>query len=111
MRSGAAFKRERRRGLPRFDVALVLAGARLGELMLQTCAFDFDAVPPGTPAVVMTSMVGVGVTVALGTETELVQRTYRLWSDGSYGDYLWTTLVGIAEELGGGAVGLDALPT
>ena len=34
---------------------------------------------------------------------------YRVWCDGTYGAWLWKTLVEIARELGGGPVGLDAL--
>ncbi|MFX7329057.1 hypothetical protein ABTI69_19930, partial [Acinetobacter baumannii] len=56
---------------------------------------------------VMTSMVGVGVTaIAL----DGADGTYfRLWCDGTYGGYLWATLVEVAADLGGGAVGLEAL--
>ena len=34
---------------------------------------------------------------------------YRIWCDGTYGAYLWDTLLEIAIELGGGAVGLTAV--
>jgi sarcosine oxidase subunit gamma len=33
---------------------------------------------------------------------------YELWADGTYGAYLWETLLEIARELGGDAVGLSA---
>ena len=49
-------------------------------------------------------MVGVAV-VALPSPDSC-----RLWCDGSYGPYLWDTLLGIAVELGGGAVAASALP-
>jgi sarcosine oxidase subunit gamma len=47
----------------------------------------------------------VGVTVIF----EQVERRYRIWCDGTYGVYLWATLVGVARDLGGGPVGLGAL--
>ena len=52
----------------------------------------------------MTMMVGVAVTVL----TAGFGRTpcYRIWCDGTYGAYLWNTLLEIASELGGGAIGL-----
>ena len=30
---------------------------------------------------------------------------YRIWCDGTFGAYLWETLLEIATELGGGALG------
>jgi len=56
---------------------------------------------------VLTSMVGVGVTVAAvpsGSNT-----AYRVWCDGTYGAYLWETLCEVAQDLGGGPVGTEAL--
>lgn len=93
--------------VPRFDVDLLLVGPRVPELLRQTCAVDFEAVDASTHSLVMTSMVGVGVTVLVlpGLDGPL----YRLWCDGTYGAYLWRTLTAIAGEFGGGAVGLDAL--
>jgi sarcosine oxidase subunit gamma len=32
---------------------------------------------------------------------------YQLWVDGTYGPYLWETLLKITRELGGDAVGLS----
>ena len=34
---------------------------------------------------------------------------YRIWCDGTYGGYLWATLCGVAEEMGGGWLGTDSL--
>jgi sarcosine oxidase subunit gamma len=91
----------------RFDADLLLAGRQVHDLFKQTCAFDFESLDPTAQPLVMTSMVGVGVTVlALSIGS---QRHYRLWCDGTYGGYLWNTLVEVAESLGGGAVGLEAL--
>jgi len=91
----------------RYDAELLLAGRQVHDLLKQTCAFDFESLDPATRPVVMTSMVGVGVTVlAFGSPQ---QRYYRLWCDGTYGPYLWNTLVEVAGSLGGGAVGFEAL--
>ena len=91
----------------RYDAELVLAGRQVHDLLKQTCAFDFESLDPATRPVVMTSMVGVGVTVlAFGSPQ---QRYYRLGCDGTYGPSLWNTLVEVAGSLGGGAVGFEAL--
>jgi len=49
---------------------------------------------------VMTSMVGVGVTVSARRVAATVE--YTIWSDPSFGPYLWTTLVEVAKSLHGG---------
>jgi sarcosine oxidase subunit gamma len=91
----------------RQDAALALAGERLNDLLVQTCNVDFDAYPPGARAVVMTSMVGVSV-LALRDEAR-GRRWLRIWCDGTFGPYLWETLLGIAREEGGAAVGFAKL--
>lgn len=93
--------------VPRYDAALVVAGRNALELTRQTCAFDFTTLSPAAQGVAMTSMVGVGITaVAMESGGETY---YRLWCDGTYGGYLWATLVEVAADLGGGAVGLESL--
>jgi sarcosine oxidase, subunit gamma len=89
----------------RQDAALVLTGSRTVDLLLQTCSVDFGALDASARPVVLTSMVGVGVTVAV--EPLHGARRYRIWCDGTYGAYLWTTLVDVARDLGGGPVGLE----
>jgi len=90
----------------RQDAALVLTGRRADELLLQTCSIEFAALDASARPVVLTSMVGVGVTVAV--EAFGPVRRYRIWCDSTYGAYFWTTLVDVARDLGGGPVGLDA---
>lgn len=106
-RINAAAPGERVYPVPRFDAALVIAGAQALELFRQTCAFDFASLEPSAQTLVMTSMAGVGVTV-IGLDGPAGAH-YRLWCDGTWGGYLWATLVEVAGDLGGGAVGLDAL--
>ena len=91
----------------RQDAALLLTGSRVGDLLLQTCSIDFAALDASARPVVLTSMVGVGVTVAV--EAREAARRYRVWCDGTYAAYLWTTLVDVARDLGGGPAGVEAL--
>lgn len=91
----------------REDAALVLTGAHVNDLLLQTCNVNFRALDLTTRPVVMTSMAGVSVTVMPGERNG--QPYYRLWCDGTFGPYLWHTLVEIAAELGGGPVGLECI--
>lgn len=91
----------------RQDASFALCGARVNELLLQTCNIDFRTLDAEPSKLILTSMAGVGITI-LHTRT-FTQPCYRLWCDGTYGLYLWDTLVSIAEELGGGCIGLNAL--
>lgn len=91
--------------VPRNDTALVLSGSHVLELFAEVCAIDLrpQVLPPN--GVVMTQMAGVSVTVL--RQKFNGEDVYRLWCDGTYGPYLWDTLLEIAEEMGGGAVGLS----
>lgn len=90
----------------RQDAAFMLGGPRANDLLLETCSYPFANAARDT-LVVMTSMIGVGVTVIprrVGATTE-----FDVWCDPSFGLYLWSTLVGIAKEMGGGAIASDGL--
>ena len=91
----------------RQDAALVVVGERVNDLFVQTCNVDFRAWTLDQQAVVMTSMVGVSVLVLWTRHNGLP--CYRIWCDGTFGPYLWETLLEIAGELGGGAVGLQSV--
>ena len=93
--------------LLRQDAAIALCGAATNELLLQTCNINFRALSLAEHPVVMTSMVGVPVIVIPGERAG--QPFYRIWCDGTWGIYLWETLLAIAEELGGGAIGAELL--
>lgn len=89
----------------RNDTSLILSGSRLPELFAEVCAIDLRDTALGPNELVMTQLAGISVTLLrqqLNGET-----VYRLWCDGTYGPYIWDTLLEIAEELGGGAVGLS----
>ena len=81
----------------RQDTALVLHGARLNELLLETCSVDFRALDLATRPVVLTSMVGVGITAIPGEEAGMP--CCRIWCDGTYGEWFIETLTGVAAEL------------
>lgn len=81
----------------RQDTALVLHGARLNDLLLETCSVDFRALDLATRPVVLTSMVGVGVTVIPGEEGGMPY--CRIWCDNTYGEWFVDTLTGVAGEL------------
>ena len=91
----------------RQDAAFALTGAALDTLLRQTCNVNFKTLDLKTRQLALTSM--VGVPVVIGPMEMAGQRCYRLWCDGTYGGYLWQTLLGIARELGGGAVGVGCL--
>lgn len=91
----------------RQDAALVLTGARIHELLAQVCNVDFGSWPLERQTVVMTSMVGVSVTVIWHRHNGVP--CYRIWCDGTFGPYLWDTLLEIAREMGGGAAGLRSV--
>jgi sarcosine oxidase, subunit gamma len=91
----------------RQDAALFVRGEAVHDLFAQTCNIDFKSIPPQERAVTLTMMVGVAVTII---DTSLDDKPcYRIWCDGTYGAYLWDTLLQIATELSGGAVGLAAM--
>jgi sarcosine oxidase subunit gamma len=89
--------------VPRQDCALLLRGGRMRELWLQTCNVNINDIPAPNREVTLTSMVGVSVTILeqpLGKDS-----CHRIWCDGTFGAYLWETLLEVAGDLGGGAAG------
>lgn len=91
----------------RQDAAIALWGPCSNDLLRQTCNINFQALKLVDRPVVLTSMVGVAVTV-IATERAGIP-FYRIWCDGTFGHYLGQTLLTIAEELGGGVVGTARL--
>lgn len=89
----------------RFDATLILSGRLVQELLSEVCTLDLSDKALGDNAVFMTQVAGISATLlrqSLNGET-----VYRLWCDGTYGTYMWHTLMEIAKELGGGAVGFS----
>ena len=81
----------------RQDFALVLRGARLNDLLLETCSVNFLALDLSARPVVLTSIVGVGATVIPGEDAGIP--CYRFWCDSTYGDWFLQTMTGVATEL------------
>ena len=88
----------------RQDAAIGLCGPAIQNLLRQTCSVDFQALALEDHPVILTLMVGVSVTII-----PIAPDRYRIWCDGTFGSYLWETLVTIAQELGGGVIGVDRL--
>jgi len=84
------------------DAAFVLTGAHLNELLRQTCSLNFRSLAWMERPMVLTSMAGVNV-IAL-QEPHVPHPVLRIWCDGTFGHYLWNTLLDIALSYGGGAV-------
>jgi sarcosine oxidase subunit gamma len=85
----------------RQDAAIALCGSRIPELLCQTCNVNVRSLDLAEQPVILTSMVGVSATIIPG------EQVCRIWCDGTFGAYVWRTLLEIAQELGGGAVGFE----
>jgi hypothetical protein len=81
----------------RQDTVLALSGERLDDLLLETCSVDFGALDPFTRPVVLTTMVGVAVTVIPYEDKGIPY--CRIWCDSTYGEWFAGTLAGVAAEL------------
>jgi sarcosine oxidase subunit gamma len=93
--------------VPHYDAALIVMGPKAVDLFRQTCSVDMATLDPNDGALVLTSVVGVGATVAaLQTPAGIA---YQVWLDGTYASYMWETLCEIAHDMGGGPIGFDAL--
>lgn len=93
--------------VPHYDAALIVIGPRALDLFRQTCSVDVATIDPNEGGLVLTSLVGVGATVAaINTPAGVA---YRIWFDGTYGSYMWDTLCDIAHDIGGGPIGNDML--
>jgi sarcosine oxidase subunit gamma len=91
--------------VPRQDAALALTGSRVNELLVQTCNVNFQDLED--QSVIMTLMIGVPVLVI--RQKAARRPCHRIWCDPSFAPYLWNTLAGIAQELGGGPAGIRVL--
>ncbi len=87
----------------RQDLAIALMGTKVNELLLQTSSFNFQALNLAENPVILTSMVGVNVTVIPGILQG--QPFYKIWCDGTFGAYVWETLLAVASKLDGSAIG------
>lgn len=91
----------------RQDAAIGLCGSAVLALLQQTCNVNFSTLSLVDRPVILTSMIGVSVIVIprVIPGDPLGHPFYQIWCDGTFGNYVWQTLLTIAEELGGGAIG------
>jgi sarcosine oxidase, subunit gamma len=85
----------------RQDASLVISGSRAGEMFRHVSSYDFIGEVHND--IVFTPIAGVSCSV-LRTKLNGIP-AFRLWTDGTYGLYIWHTLLEVAKELEGGAVG------
>ena len=93
--------------VPRQDLALALVGAQVPALWDQTCSFNLREFVTTPRLVVMTTMIGVSVTIVRADCGG--REGFRIWCDGTFGAYFLETLLGIARELNGGAAAVGDL--
>ncbi len=96
----------------RQDLAIALIGSRVPDLLRQTCSINFQAYDLSTHPVILTTMIGVAVTIIPGTQNFNQPKNipyYRIWCDGTFGNYLWSTLLRIIQEMNGGVIGVNDL--
>jgi sarcosine oxidase subunit gamma len=89
----------------RADTALLLSGTEVTNLFSEVCSIDLRGQALDDNRLVMTQVAGISATLI--RQTLNGEPVYRLWCDGTFGAYMWETLLEIAQELGGGAVGLS----
>lgn len=89
----------------RNDASFIVSGEATERLFAQICAIDLEGDTLQANRLVMTVFAGVSVTLL--KQSLNGQSVYRLWCDGTFGPYLWKTLLDIIEEQGGGPVGFN----
>jgi len=91
----------------RQDFAIALWGNAVYDLLAQTCSINVRALVQTEHPVVITSMIGVAMTLL--PDERASQPLYRLWCDRTFGDYVLRTLLDIITELDGGIADIDSL--
>jgi sarcosine oxidase, subunit gamma len=83
--------------VPRADAAYLLAGSGVFNLLAELCALDLHENVLLENDVVMTQMAGISATILRQNINNAT--VYRLWCDGTYGEYMQHVLDKIALEL------------
>tara|TARA_R110001583_G_scaffold174105_2_gene328450 strand:+ start:47683 stop:48339 length:657 start_codon:yes stop_codon:yes gene_type:complete len=88
----------------RADAAFVMSGDGIPKMFSELCKLDLSEKALEPNQVIMTQVADISATIM----PEIIndRLVMRLWCDGTYGAYMWRVLHQLAEELGGGAVGL-----
>jgi sarcosine oxidase gamma subunit len=88
----------------RQDLVITLSGAALPALLRQVCSVDFApllaAAGAGGGAVVLTSMIGVGVIAWPHRADPAAPAAVTLWCEPSFAHYFWNTLLEVARGQG-----------
>ena len=85
----------------RQDASFLLGGSEVLQVLAETCAVDFRT---SDSRMVFSRVAGVSCSILKRTLESA--NVFQLWLDGSYGPYLWHTLLGIVTEWHGVPVGL-----
>jgi len=88
----------------RQDAALVLIGQNSNLALAETCGVDFSK---PESRMVFTRVAGVSCSLLPFAVNGIP--AFRIWFDNSYGRYFFETLLQIIRDLGGDAVGIEAL--
>jgi sarcosine oxidase subunit gamma len=91
--------------VPRADAAFIVSGSQALNLFSELCALDLRDKSFAAKEVIMTQVAAISATII--RQTLNGETIYRIWCDGTYGAYMWEVLLEVANELGGGAVGLS----
>ena len=89
----------------REDAAMVLCGARCGDVLRQVCGYDFSDAPRDQG--VFTRLAGVDA--AVFPSSRFPYPLLRIWCDCSYAISLWESLTQICAEFDGPTIGAQAL--
>ncbi|BCM25082.1 sarcosine oxidase subunit gamma [Methyloradius palustris] len=92
--------------VPRADAAFIISGQQALNLLSELCTLDLVGESLSENKLLMTQI--AGISAILLKQSINGKDAYRIWCDGTYGHYLWETLLEIAMELGGGAFEFDA---
>ena len=88
--------------VPRADAAYLLAGSQVLNLLSELCPLDLRETALAENEVIMTQVAGISAIVLRQTINS--ETVYRLWCDGTYGEYMLHTLTEISHELNSGAM-------
>ena len=88
--------------VPRADAAYLLAGSQVLNLLSELCALDLTDKALADNGVMMTQVAGISAIVL--RQTIQNETVYKLWCDGTYGEYMLHTLTEIDHELNSGAM-------
>src|SRR5450830_1022258 len=85
----------------RADAAFILSGQHVLNLLSELCTLELTGETLNGNKLLMTQV--AGISAILIRQSINGKEAYRIWCDGTYGDYISETLLEIATELGGGA--------